>query len=161
MKAIAVTKTIALAILFGVFVQRAPAQTQQQIDEINRISEQDWTDTLDYGGWLVDAQFWIDHPDSEFSKEFFAQLNLSSIDDAAFRGIVADFNKRHDQLMADDYAKLNSNEWTPDTETKLIQDIVDATNDAIQRLKTNLSAEGVRKVDSVAFGPEPGLNTGN
>ena len=149
MKVIASAKAISLAILFCLFAQRAPTQTQQQVAEINSISEDDWVYTLDYSGWLLDAQFWIDHPDSESAKQFFAELNLSLADDAAFRTIVANFNKRHDQLMSDNYAKLNANEWTPEIETKLLRDLLDATNDALQRFKTNLSPEGAQKFDNV------------
>lgn len=146
MKTMTLATTIALGILFTLFAQTLAAQTQQQLAEANSISEKDWTDTLGYYGWLVDARFWFDHPDSASAKQFFAELNLSAADDAAFRTIVADFNKRHDQLMADDYAKLTGNEWTPETETKLTKDLIDATNEAIERLKTNLSADGVKNV---------------
>jgi hypothetical protein len=146
MNAISPVKMIAFAIFFCVFAPRVLGQTEQQLAEIKSISDQDWTTTLDFSGWLLDAQFWIDHPDSEYAKQFFAQLNLSAADDAAFRAIVADFNKRHDQLMADNYAKLDRNEWTPETETKLLKDLLDATNDALQRIKTNLTADGANKV---------------
>lgn len=83
---------------------------------------------------------------------------MSAGDEAAFRSIVRDFNKRHDQLMAANYAKLDSGEWTPETQTKLIKDLVDATNDAMELLKTKLSADGARKVKNVVLrGPEPDL----
>jgi hypothetical protein len=150
MKPVPAAKVIALAILFGVFAQWARAQTKQQLAEVHSISEKDWTETLDYCDWLLNAQFWIEHPDSEYAKQFFAELNLSAADDVAFGGIVADFNKRHDQLMADSYAKLDSSEWTPETQTKLVLDLVDTTNDAIRRIETDLSAEGASKVDSRA-----------
>ena len=146
MNTMTLAKTIALALLLGLFAQRAQAQTPQQLAETNSISEKDWTDTLDYGGWLLDAQFWFDHPDSEYAKEFLADLNLNASDDAAFRTIVADFNKRHDQLLADDYAKLNRDEWTPEAETKVTKDLIDATNEAVERIKANLSADGVTNV---------------
>jgi hypothetical protein len=146
----ATKNVIALAIFFALFASWAPAQTQQQLAEVHSISEKDWTDTLDYCGWLLNAQFWIEHPDSEYAKQFFAQLNLSAADDAAFRGIVADFHKRHDQLMADSYAKLDSSAWNPETQTELVLDLVATTNDAIRRIRTDLSADGARKVDSRA-----------
>ena len=149
MKAIPPAKIMALAILFCLFAHPAQAQTPQQLAEINSIGENDWIYTLDYCGWLLDARFWIDHPDSEYAKPFFADLNLSAADDAAFRTIVADFNTRDEQLMADHYAKLESNEWTPEAQSKLIHDLIDATNDAIHRIKTNLSPDGTQKFDSV------------
>ena len=141
-------KTIALGILFALFPQLLPAQTPQQFAETNSISEKDWTDTLDYCGWLLDAQFWFDHPDSESAKQFVAELNLSTADESAFRVIVADFNKRHDQLVADHFAKLDRDEWTPETETKLIKDLLDATNGAVERIKASLTADGVKNVQN-------------
>jgi hypothetical protein len=148
---VALASAIAVAMLLGPFTQSAPAQTQQQIAEISALSPKDWTDTLDYCEWLLNAQYWIDHSDSEYAKEVFAELNLSAADDAALRSIVADFNKRHDQLMAENYAKLASPEWTPETQAKLIQDLVDATNDAIKLMKTKLSADGASKVDDLVL----------
>ena len=148
-KAMTFAKIMALAIPFCLFAHPAQAQTPQQLAEINSISESDWIYTLDYCDWLLNAQFWIDHPDSEYRKQFFAELNLSPADDAVFRTIVADFGKRHEQLIADHYAKLKNNEWTPEAETKLIHDLIDSTNDAIQRIKTNLSPDGAQKFDSV------------
>jgi len=154
-------KTIALAILLGLLAQWAPAQTEHQIAEMNMLSEKDWTDTLDYCSWLLDAQFWIEHANSEYAKQFFMGLNLSAADDAALRSIVGDFNKRHNQLMADNYAKIDSGEWTTETQTKLIKDLVDATNDAIKLIKSNLSADGARKVNNVVIrGPQADLFEG-
>jgi len=63
--------------------------------------------------------------------------------------------------MADNYAKIDSAEWTTETQTKLIKDLVDATNDAIKLIKTNLSADGARKVDNVVIrGPQADLFEG-
>ena len=151
MKAMTLAKAVALAVLLSLFGQRAPAQTQQQIAEMNLLSEKNWTDTLDYCDWLLDAQYWTEHSDSEYAKQFFMELNLSAADESAFRSIVGDFNKRHDQLMADNYAKLDSHEWTPETQTQLIKDLVNATNDAIKLIKTNLSADGASKVDNAVL----------
>jgi len=148
-------KPITFGILVGLVAQSSPAQTEQQIAEIKMLSEKDWTDTLDYCDWLLDAQFWIEPSDSEYAKQFFMGLNLSAADEAAFRSVVKDFNKRHDQLMADNYAKINRREWTTETQTKLINDLVDATNDAIKLIQTNLSADGARKVSNVVLrGPK-------
>jgi hypothetical protein len=151
-KALALAKAIALATLFGLCARMTPAQTQHQVDEMNLLTEKDWTDTLDFGEWLLNAQFWFEHPDSQYAKQFFADLHLSAADEAAFRTIVRDFNKRHDQLMEDSCAKLDAPDWTPEVQTKLIKDLVDATNDAIKLIKTNLSADGAKSVDSVALG---------
>jgi hypothetical protein len=148
MKKMTIAKTIALVSLFGLLALRAPAQTPQQLAEAKSISEKDWTDTLDYCGWLLDAQFWIDHADSEYAKQFFAELNLSATDEAAFRTIVVDFNKRHDLLMAEEYVKLTRAEWTPETQTKLTKDLIDATNDTIERIKTDLSPEGMKNIQN-------------
>lgn len=158
MKGMALARRIALSTLLSLFVQRVPAQTEHQIAEINMLSEKDWTDTLDYCDWLLDAQYWIDHAGSQYAKQFFGKLNLSGADQAAFRGIVGDFNKRYAQLMANNYAKLEGPEWTPETQTQLIKHLVDATNDAIRLIKTNLSVDGARDVDTVALhGPEANL----
>lgn len=146
MNAMSPAKVLAFAIFFCVFAPLIPAQTPQQVAQAKSISELDWTDTLDYFGWLLDTEFWIDHPQSEYAKQFFAELNLSAADDTAFRTIVADFGKRHEQLMAEHYAKLNRNDWTPEAETKLIHDLIDATNQAIQRIRTDMSPDGVTHV---------------
>jgi hypothetical protein len=56
--------------------------------------------------------------------------------------------------MEDSCAKLDTPDWTPEVQTKLIKDLVEATNDAIKLIKTNLSADGAKSVDSVAIGNE-------
>jgi hypothetical protein len=142
----------ALAILLVLYAPIAPAQTEQQLAEIHELTETDWTNTLDYGQWLLNAQFWFDHSDSQFAKDFFAGLNLSPADDSAFRSIVRDFTMRHDQLMADSYAKLDTPAWTPEDQTKLTKDLVNAANDAIQGLKSNLTPDGANNVNAVALG---------
>jgi hypothetical protein len=151
-KALALAKAIALATLFGLGVRMTPAQTQHQVDEMHLLTDKDWTDSLDFGEWLLNAQFWFEHPDSLYAKQFFADFHLSAADEAAFRTIVRDFNKRHDQLMEESCAKLDTPDWTPEVQTKLIKDLVDATNDAIKLIKTNLSADGAESVESVAIG---------
>ena len=103
----------------------------------------------DYCLWFLRAQYWIDHPDAAYGKEFSKQLNLNPADEAAFRSIVGDFNKRYEQLLAEHYRKIKNREWTPETETKLIGDLVAATNDTIALIKTNLSAAGAMKVDNL------------
>lgn len=135
MKGMTLARTIALSTLLGLFAQRVPAQPEHQIAEINMLSEKDWTDTLDYCDRLLDAQYWIDHADSQYAKRFFGKLNLSGADQAAVRGIVGDFNKRYAQSRANNYAKLEGPEWTPETHTQLIKDLADATNDAIRLSK--------------------------
>jgi hypothetical protein len=151
MRALTIAKAIALATLFALSPRTTPAQTQHQIYEMNLLTENDWTETLNYGGWLLNAQFWFEHSDSTYAKQFCAGLQLSAADDAAFRTIVRDFNKRHDQLMEESYSKLDGPDWTPEEQTRLVKDLVDATNDAIKLIKTNLSADGARTVDSAAL----------
>lgn len=140
-------KAIAVAVLLGLFAENAPPQTEPHAPG-KTVSEKD-LDTLDYCLWFLRAQYWIDHPDAAYGKEFSKQLNLSPADEAAFRSIVGDFNKRHEQLLAEHYRKIKNREWTPETETKLIGDLVAATNDTIALIKTNLSAAGAMKVDNL------------
>jgi hypothetical protein len=140
-------KAIAVAILLGLFAENAPPQTEPHTPS-KMVSEKD-LDTLDYCLWFLRAQYWIDHPDTAYGKEFSKQLNLNPADEAAFRSIVGDFNKRHEQLLAEHYRKIKNREWTPETETQLIGDLVAATNDTIARIKTNLSAAGAMKVDNL------------
>lgn len=151
MKATRLALTIALAIFLGLSAHSLPAQTAQQLAEMNVLSEKDWTDTLDYQDWLLNVQYWAEHPDSEYAKQFFADLNLSATDQDALRSIVSDFNKRHAQLMSEYYAKLDSPDWTSETQVKLVQALVHATKDAIQRIQTGLSADGVSRVDAVVL----------
>lgn len=155
MKSFSLIKVILLATLFILCARTTPAQTEHQLAEMNQLTEQDWTDTLDYGEWLLNAQFWFDHSDSQYAKDFFADLHLSAGDDAKFRTIVRDFTKRHDQLLADSYAQLDTADWTPEAQTKLTKDLVDATHDAIQLIKSNLTADGARSVDVAALGADP------
>jgi hypothetical protein len=61
-KALALARAIALATLFGLCVRMTPAQTQRQVDEMNPLTEKDRMDTLDYGEWPLNAQFWFEHP---------------------------------------------------------------------------------------------------
>ena len=68
MKALALAKAIALATLFGLCTRMTPAQTQHQVEEMNLLTEKDWTDILDFGEWLLNAQFWFEHPDSQCSS---------------------------------------------------------------------------------------------
>ena len=141
-------KGMALIILFGLLAQNAPSQTEHQNPQSNTISEKDLTDTLDYCHWFLDVQYAIDHPNSNYAKELFTQLNLGPADEAAFRTIMGDFNKRHDELMANHYAKIKIGDWTPETETQLIRDLIDGTKDAINAIRAHLSPGGARKVDN-------------
>lgn len=152
MKALPLAKLIALAVLFGLSVRPTTAQTERQRADMNLLTETDWTDTLNYGAWLLNAQFWFEHSDSQYAKAFFTGLNLSATDDAAFRTILRDFNKRHDQLLAQSYAKLDDPGWTPEDQTKLTTDLIDATNHAIKSIKTNLSADGAKSIATAALG---------
>lgn len=151
MKTTRLAMTIALAIFLGLSAHSLRAQTTQQIAEMNALSEKDWTDTLDYQDWLLNAQYWTEHSDSEYAKQFFAELNLSATDQDALRSIVSDFNKQHAQLMSDYYAKLDNPDWNSETQVKLIQALVHATKDAIQRIQTGLSADGVSRVDAAVL----------
>ena len=151
MKTMALARAIAIGVLCGLLSQFAPAQTVQRLAEIHRLSEREWTDSLDYCEWLLNAQYWIEHPEPEYAKQFLSGMKLSRADDTALRSIVADFNKRHDQLMADQYAKIDRGEWTTDDETKLVEDRVAATNDAIKLIQTKLSAEGANEVDDLVL----------
>ena len=151
MKPMDLAKAIALAMLLGLIAQSSRAQTQQQMDEINTLSQKDWTDTLDYCEWLLNAQYWFEHSESEYAKQVFGELNLGAADDTALRSIVGDFNEGHDQLMAAYYAKLDSPDWTPETQVKLIRELVSATNHARELIKTKLSPDGAAKVDSVVL----------
>lgn len=155
MKALSLAKGMALATLFILSPRTAPAQTDQQLAEVHQLTETDWTDTLDYGEWLLNAQFWFDHSDSQFATDFFADLDLSPADQAAFHTIVHDYNQRHNDLMAASYAKVDAPDWTPETETKLVEDLVDAGHDAMQRIKSNLSPHGAQKVNIAALGTDP------
>jgi hypothetical protein len=157
-KAISLPNVIALAALFALYPGIARAQTDRQLAQVHQLTESDWTDTLDYGEWLLNAQYWFDHSDSPYAKEFFASLNLSPADDAAFRTIVRDFTKRHDQLLADSYAQLDTPDWTPEAQTKLTKDLVDTTHDAIQRINSNLTAGGAKSVAVAAVAPGPYSN---
>jgi hypothetical protein len=147
-------RTLALSILFASFfalcAQITPAQTQTQLDEMNRLSEKDWTDALDYGEWLLNAQFWFEHSDSVYAKQFFAGVHLSDADDAAFRAVVGDYVKRHDELMQESYAKVETREWTTEDQVKLTEALAGAANDAIQQIHSKLTADGAKAVDAAA-----------
>jgi hypothetical protein len=155
MKRTTLPKTFVLALLLALSPHLLPAQTPEQLADMNLLADKDWTDTLDYGEWLLNAQFWIEHPDSEFARQFFAGLNLSPADDAAFRKIVADYTKQHDQLMAADYPKVDSPDWSVASETKLLTDLRDLANNSIQLLHSNLTPDGARQVDTAVLGTAP------
>jgi hypothetical protein len=144
-------KTITLAILLGLFAQFAPARMTAQNTQASAPSEKDLTDTLDYSLWLLRVQYGIDHASSGYAEEVFKKLKLSPDDETALRAIVAEFAKRHDQLMAEHYAKIDSNEWTPDAETQLVNNLVAVANDAIQQIHTKLTADGAKRVDNVVL----------
>lgn len=155
MKTISLASALALVTLFALSARSAPAQTDRQLAEVHQLTDNDWTDTLDYGEWLLNAQFWFDHSDSPYAKDFFAGLDLSPDDQGAFGTIVRDYNQRHQALMAASYAKLDSPDWTPETETQLIKDLVDATHSAIQQIDSNLTPDAAKKVNAAAVSTYP------
>jgi hypothetical protein len=144
-------KAIALGILLAFFAQIAAAQVLSEDAQTSAPSEKDLSDTLDYSLWLVRLQYWIGHPSSGEGEEIFKKLNLSPADATALRTIAAEFNERHDQLMAEHYAKIDKNEWTPETETRLIENLVMVTNDAIKRIHTSLTEGGAKRVDTLVL----------
>jgi hypothetical protein len=158
MKALLLAKALALAALFTLTPRFTPAQTEQQLAEVHQLTEADWSDTLNYGEWLLNAQFWLDHSDSSYAKEFFAGLDLTPTDQSAFRTIVTNFNQRHNDLMAASYAKLATPAWTPEAQTELIKDLVDATHDAMQQIKSDLTPSAAQKVAAAALSTDPYSN---
>jgi hypothetical protein len=149
-KALTIAKSILVGTVLSLCAQITPAQSQAQLDDMNQLSEKDWTDTLDYGEWLLNAQYWFDHSDSVSAKQFFAGVHLSDADDSAFRTIVRDYNKRHDQLMQESYAKVETRDWTTVDQVKLTKALVDAANDAIKQIHANLTEDGAKAVDITA-----------
>lgn len=144
-------KAIALGIFLVFLAQSAVAQTSPPLPQTGAPSEKDLTDTLDYSLWLLRLEYWIAHTGSGNGEEIFKKLNLSPADATALRTIAAEFNERHDQLMAEHYEKIDKNEWTPETETQLIENLVMVTNEAIQGIHTNLTAVGAKRVDNLVL----------
>jgi hypothetical protein len=144
-------KALTLAILLALFARHAPAKMLAQDAQIGAPSEEDLTDTLDYSLWLLRLQYGIDHARSGYAEEEFKELRLSPADETALRAIVADFTKQHDKLMAQHYAKIDNNQWTPEAETQLIKNLVAATNDTIQQIHAKLTADGAKRIDNVVL----------
>jgi hypothetical protein len=150
-KALTIAKSVLLGTVLSLCAQITPAQSQaQQLEEMNQLSEKDWTDSLDYGEWLLNAQYWFDHSDSPYAKQFLAGVHLSDADNSAFRTAVSDYNKRHDQLMQESYAKVETREWTTEDQVKLTKALVDAANDAIKQIHANLTDDGAKAVGNSA-----------
>jgi len=158
MKALPLVKALALVAFFTFSPRFTPAQSEHQLAEVHELTETDWSDTLNCGEWLLNAQFWLDHFDSPYAKEFFAGLDLTPTDQSTFRTIVTNFNQRHNNLMAASYAKLATPAWTPEVQTQLIKDLVDATHDAMQQIKSNLTPSAAQRVDAAALSTDSHSN---
>jgi hypothetical protein len=144
-------KAFALGILLALFAQGGAAQTSTQAAQTSAPSEKDLTDTLDYSLWLLRLQYWIGHPGSGEGEEIFKKLNLSPADAAALRTVAAEYNERHEQLMAEHYGKIDNNQWTPETETQLIENLILVTKDAIRRIQSDLTEDGAKRVDNLVL----------
>jgi hypothetical protein len=144
-------KAIAIGILLAFFAQNGVAQASPPAAQDSAPSEKDLTDTLDYSLWLLRLQYWIGHSGSKEGGEIFKKLNLSPADETALRTIAAEFHERHDQLLAEHYAKIDKNEWTPETETQLVENLIMVTNEAIKGIHGKLTEDGAKRVDNLVL----------